>query len=503
MEIWNGILLGFSHALTVEALFVCFIGVLLGTLIGVLPGIGPLATIAMLLPITLSLSPLSALIMLAGIYYGAQYGGSITAILVNVPGEPSSAVTAIEGYQMARKGRAGAALAVSAIGSFVAGCIATMVLATFAPALASFAVKFGAPEYFALATFGIVLTVALSHGSVLKGIAMALVGVLFGLTGSDVFTNATRFTYGLDELRSGIDFVGIAIGIFGISEILANLEDEDSMRTRTAKITRLLPTREDARRSIGPVLRGTALGSILGILPGGGAFLSAFASYALEKKISKYPDEFGHGAVEGVAGPESANNAGAQASFIPMLTLGIPSNAIMALMIGGLIIQGIIPGPEVIKRQPELFWGLIASMWIGNAMLVILNLPLVGIWVRLLQVPYSVLFPAILAFACIGTFSANGSEADLYVLAISGLLGYLLVRFGAEPAPLVLGFVLGRMMEDQFRLSMMLSNGDFFLFFKRPISGTIMAITIVVLVMMTLPALMKARNKTFEDAEQT
>lgn len=503
MGIWDGILLGFSQALTPGSLLVCFIGVLLGTLIGVLPGIGPLATIAMLLPITLTLSPLGALIMLGGIYYGAQYGGSITAILVNVPGEPSSAVTAIEGYQMAQKGRAGAALAISAIGSFIAGCIATFVLATFAPWLARFAVAFGAPEYFALATFGIVLTVALSHGSVMKGIAMALVGVLFGLTGSDVFTNATRFTYGLDELRSGIDFVGVAVGIFGVSEILANLEDEENVKTSTAAITRLWPTAHEFKRSLGPILRGTALGSVLGVLPGGGAFLSSFASYSLERKLSKHPEEFGHGAIEGVAGPESANNAGAQASFIPMITLGIPSNAIMALMIGGLIIQGIIPGPDVIKNQPELFWGLIASMWIGNAMLVILNLPLVGLWVKMLQIPYSVLYPAILAFSCIGTFSANGSTSDVYVLAGAGLLGYLLVRFGAEPAPLVLGFVLGRMMEDQFRLAMMVSNGDFLVFFKRPISGTMMVLTFIVIAAMAAPGLLKARNEVFEESETT
>jgi putative tricarboxylic transport membrane protein len=501
MEIWSGIVLGLQQAVTPASLLVCFIGVALGTLIGVLPGIGPLATIAMLLPITTSLTPLNALIMLAGIYYGAQYGGSTTAILVNVPGEPSSAVTAIDGYQMARRGRAGAALATAALASFVAGCIATLVLATLAPTLAKLAVAFGAPEYFALASFGLVLTVALSHGSVLKGMAMALTGVLFGLTGSDAFTSATRFTYGLDSLRSGIDFVGIAVGIFGLSEILANLEDEDAPRATTSAITRLMPTAEDIRRSIGPVLRGTALGSVLGVLPGGGAFLSSFASYSLEKKLSRHPEEFGQGAIEGVAGPESANNAGAQASFIPMLTLGIPSNAIMALMIGGMIIQGIIPGPEVITRQPQLFWGLIASMWIGNAMLVVLNLPLVGLWVKLLQVPYTVLFPAILIFACIGTFSANGDATDLYVLAIAGLLGYLLVRFGAEPAPLVLGFVLGRMLEDQFRLAMMISDGDALVFFKRPLSATFMVLALLVLLAMTLPALLKARNTTFRDAD--
>ena len=355
MDIWNGILLGLQASLTPASLFVCLIGVCLGTLIGVLPGIGPLATIAMLLPITTTLSPLSALIMLAGIYYGAQYGGSITSILVNVPGEPSTAVTAIEGYQMARRGRAGAALAISAIGSFVAGCIATAVICVLSPPLSRFAVAFGGPEYFALATFGMVLTVALSHGSVLKGVAMALVGLLFSLVGSDLYTSATRFTFGLDSLRSGIDFVGVSVGFFGIAEILSNLENEDEPPKSSARITRLWPTPADLRRSVGPILRGSAIGSVLGVLPGGGAFLSSFASYAVEKRLSKHPEEFGNGAIEGVAGPESANNAGAQASFIPMLTLGIPSNGIMALMIGGMIIQGIIPGPQVITRQPDLF----------------------------------------------------------------------------------------------------------------------------------------------------
>jgi len=496
MEVLNGILLGFGEALTPASLFVCFIGVLLGTLIGVLPGIGPLATIAMLLPITTTLSPLSALIMLAGIYYGAQYGGSTTAILVNVPGEPSSAVTAIDGYQMAKQGRAGAALAIAAIGSFIAGCIATLVLALFAPILAKFAVAFGAPEYFALATLGLVLTVALSHGSVLKGMAMAIVGVLFGLTGSDVFTSATRFTFGFDNLRSGIDFVGVAVGVFGISEIFSNLENEDETRTVTVKITRLLPTAQDIKESIWPILRGTALGSVLGVLPGSGAFLSSFASYALEKRLAKDPSRFGKGAIAAVAGPEAANNAGAQSSFIPMLTLGIPSNAIMALMIGGMIIQGIIPGPQVISRQPELFWGLITSMWIGNAMLVVLNLPLVGLWVQLLKVPYSILFPAILTFACIGTFSANGDVTDLFVLSSAGLLGYAFTRVGAEPAPLLLGFVLGRMLEDQFRLAMMLSDGNPLVFFNRPISGTLMMLAVAVLVLTMMPSLKKMRNET-------
>jgi len=495
MDILNGIILGFGEAVTPASLLVCFTGALLGTLIGVLPGIGPVATIAMLLPITTTLSPSHALIMLAGIFYGAQYGGSTTAILVNVPGEPSSAVTAIDGYEMAKRGRAGAALAIAAIGSFIAGCIATLIIAVFAPTLAAVAVSFGAPDYFSLAVFGLVLTIALTHGSVLKGMAMALVGVLFGIVGSDLFTNATRFTFGLENLRSGIDFVGVSVGIFGISEILTNFEDEERNRTITAKINRLMLTAAEFKESIAPILRGTLFGSILGILPGGGAFLSSVTSYAVEKRLARDPSQFGKGAIAAVAGPESANNAGAQTSFIPMLTLGIPSNPVMALMIGGMIIQGIIPGPQVISRQPELFWGLIASMWVGNVMLIILNLPLVGLWVKLLKVPYSILFPAILAFACIGTFSANGDVTDLFVLAVAGLLGYLFTRIGAEPAPLLLGFVLARMLEDQFRLSMMLSDGNPIVFFNRPISGTLMLLAAIMLVLTVAPALKRIKNE--------
>ena len=501
MDVFNGIILGFSQAATPTALLFCLIGVTLGTLVGVLPGIGPSATIAMLLPITLGLDPLIALIMLAGIYYGAQYGGSITAILVNVPGEPSTAVTAIDGYQMARQGRAGPALAISAIGSFVAGTISTLVLAVASPALSQVALKFGAPEYFSLTLLGIILVVVLSQGSLLKGLAMAALGLLLGLVGTDVFTSATRFTFGIDELRSGVDFIAVSVGIFGIAEILRNLETNDSVPRAVHKITRLMPNREEFRRSIGPVLRGTGLGSLLGVLPGGGAFLSSFASYAVEKRISKHPEEFGKGAIEGVAGPESANNAGAQTSFIPMLTLGIPSNAVMALMIGAMVVQGIQPGPRVIVSQPELFWGLIASMWIGNLMLVILNLPLVGAWVRLLRIPYSILFPGILAFACIGTFSANGIVMDLYVLAAAGIGGYLLTRVGCDPAPLLLGFVLGPMLEEHFRRAMLISEGNLAVFVERPISAVLIVVTLGIAAMTFVPALMSTRKTVFAQAE--
>lgn len=501
MDIFNGILLGFSQAATPMALLFCLIGVTLGTLVGVLPGIGPSATIAMLLPITLGLDPLIALIMLAGIYYGAQYGGSITAILVNVPGEPSTAVTAIDGYQMARQGRAGPALAIAAIGSFVAGTIATLVLAVASPVLSQLALKFGAPEYFSLTLLGIILVVVLSQGSLLKGLAMAALGLLLGQVGTDVFTSATRFTFGVDELRSGLDFIAVSVGIFGIAEILRNLEIDDSVPVAVHKITRLMPNREEFRRSVGPILRGTALGSFLGVLPGGGAFLSSFASYATEKRISSHPEEFGKGAIEGVAGPESANNAGAQTSFIPMLTLGIPSNAVMALMVGAMVVQGIQPGPRVIVSQPELFWGLIASMWIGNFMLVILNLPLVGLWVRLLRIPYSILFPGILAFACIGTFSANGIAVDLYVLAAAGLGGYLLKRVGCDPAPLLLGFVLGPMLEEHFRRAMLISEGNLAVFIERPISAVLMIVTFVIAFMTFMPSLMNRRKTVFSQAE--
>jgi len=501
MELLNDLMLGLSVAVSMKSLMLCLLGVTLGTLVGILPGLGPAATIAMLLPITLGLEPLHALIMLAGIYYGAQYGGSITAILVNLPGEPSSAVTAIDGYQMARNGRAGAALCIAAVGSFVAGTIATVVIAVASPALSQFALRFGAPEYFSLTLLGIIMVVVLAQGSALKGMGMAVIGLMLGLVGTDVFTAQTRFTYGINEFRSGIDFIAATIGVFGLAEILRNLEVDDGGTRRTYAISSLLPTRPEMKRSIGPILRGTGIGSILGVLPGGGAFLSSFASYAIEKKLSKYPEEFGHGAIEGVAGPESANNAGAQTSFIPMLTLGIPSNAVMALMIGAMIVQGIQPGPRVIATQPELFWGLIASMWIGNIILVILNLPLVSVWVRMLKIPYSVLFPGVLAICCIGTFSANGLEIELYILAVAGLAGYLFMRIGCPPAPFLLGFVLGPMVEEHFRRAMLISQGDATVFFTRPISAALMMLALVLAASMCAPALLSWRKKVFANAE--
>ncbi|MES2944798.1 MAG: tripartite tricarboxylate transporter permease [Pseudomonadota bacterium] len=501
MQVFDGILMGFSVALSLQSLVLCLLGVTLGTLIGVLPGIGPAATIAMLLPITLTLNPAAALIMLAGIYYGAQYGGSITAILVNLPGEPSSAVTAIDGYQMALQGRAGAALSISAIGSFVAGTISTLVIALASPSLSQIALRFGAPEYFSLTLLGIILVVVLSQGSPLKELAMAVTGLLLGLVGTDVFTAVTRFTFDNDELRSGISFMAVSIGVFGIAEVLRNLESDEGNSRTSHRINSLWPTREDLKRSALPILRGTGIGSLLGVLPGGGAFLSSFASYAIEKKLSRHPQEFGKGAIEGVAGPESANNAGAQTSFIPMLTLGIPSNAVMALMIGAMVVQGIQPGPRIITAQPQLFWGLIASMWVGNLMLLILNLPFVGIWVRLLRIPYSVLFPGILAFCCIGTFVGNGSSLEVYILAIAGLAGYMFLRVGCTPAPFLLGFILGPMVEEHFRRAMLISQGDATVFFTRPISAVLIIVAFVLAAMLFVPKLFKLRTEVFQDAE--
>ncbi|MBN8914788.1 tripartite tricarboxylate transporter permease [Xanthobacter sp. YC-JY1] len=499
MELFDNLALGFSVALSLQNIFYCFVGALLGTLIGVLPGLGPVATIAMLLPLTFGLPPVSALIMLAGIYYGAQYGGSTTAILINLPGESSSVVTAIDGHQMARKGRAGAALATAALGSFFAGSVATLLLALFAPPLANLALQFGPPEYFSLMVLGLIASVTLASGSVVKAIAMIVLGLILGLSGQDIYTGTPRFTFDLPELSDGFDFVALAMGMFGISEIIRNLEDEHQRSLVAAKVKSLMLTKEEFKRIIAPVLRGTALGSFLGILPGGGAMLSSFASYSIEKKLSRHPQEFGRGAIEGVAGPESANNAGAQTSFIPMLTLGIPSNPVMALMIGALIIQGITPGPNVVTEKPDLFWGVIASMWVGNFMLVLLNLPLIGMWVKLLTVPYHVMFPAIIAFCCIGVYSVNNNVFDVYTMALFGLLGYALVKLDCEPAPLLLGFVIGPMLEEYLRRAMLISRGDPTVFVTRPISAVLLLLALAALVVVLLPAVQKGREEAFKE----
>ncbi|MBL9035009.1 MAG: tripartite tricarboxylate transporter permease [Rhodospirillaceae bacterium] len=497
MDLLLNLGLGFETALTPINILYCFIGVLLGTLIGVLPGIGPTATIAMLLPITLSLSPVTALIMLAGIYYGAQYGGSTTAILVNMPGESSSAVTAIDGYQMARRGQAGHALAAAALGSFFAGTGATLVIAVLAPPLTDVALKFGPAEYFSLMFLGLITSVALAHGSIVKALAMVVLGLLLGLVGTDIYTGTPRFTLGFIELSDGINFVAVAVGIFGIAEILRNLENEHEREVGTQPIGRLMPGKAELKQIAGPVLRGTALGSLLGVLPGGGHILASFASYTVEKRISKTPERFGKGAIEGVAGPESANNAGAQTSFIPMLTLGIPSNPVMALMIGAMIIQGIAPGPNVAADEPALFWGIIVSMWVGNLLLVILNLPLIGLWVRLLKVPYFVLFPAILAFSAIGIYSINSNAFDLFAVSVFGILGYVLVKCECEPAPLLLGFVLGPMLEEHLRRAMIISRGDPTVFVTRPLSLALLILAVGVLVVVLLPAIARKREKVF------
>jgi TctA family transporter len=501
MELFDNLALGFSTATTFTNMFFCLLGVLLGTLIGVLPGIGATATIAMLLPITFQLEPVTSLIMLAGIYYGAQYGGSTTAILINMPGESSSAVTAIDGYQMARKGRAGAALAIAALGSFFAGTVSTLLVAIFAPPLTSVALQFGAAEYFSLMVVGLVSSIALASGSIIKALAMVVLGLLLGLVGTDIYSGTPRFTLDIREYADGLNFVAVAVGVFGIAEILRNLEGEKNRTVLISKVTGLLPTKDDFKQMVAPVLRGTVIGSALGILPGGGAILASFASYTVEKRVSKHPEEFGHGSIAGVAGPESANNAGAQTSFIPLLTLGIPANPVMALMIGAMIIQGIVPGPNVATEQPALFWGIIASMWIGNLMLVVLNLPLIGLWVKLLTIPYYVLFPIIMAFCSIGVYSVNSNVYDLYAVAFFGFIGYVLVKLRCEPAPLLLGFVLGPLLEENLRRAMILSRGDPSTFVTRPISATLLALALMVLIVVLLPSVRKKREVVFKEED--
>jgi TctA family transporter len=497
MEIISNLALGFGVALSPFNLLMCLIGVLLGTLIGVLPGVGPVATIAMLLPITFNLNPIAALIMLAGIYYGAQYGGSTTAILVNLPGESSSVVTCLDGYQMARQGRAGPALATAAIGSFFAGCVSTLIVAMFAPPLAEVALKFGPSEYFSLMVLGLVAATVLAHGSLMKAIAMVILGLLLGLVGTDVNSGVLRFAFGISELADGIGFVTVAMGMFGLAEIIANLEQKEHREVFTSKVGKLMPSKEDWKRIWAPILRGTFLGSALGILPGGGALLASFGAYTLEKKVSKNSAQFGKGAIEGVAAPEAANNAGAQTSFIPLLTLGIPSNAVMALMIGAMMIQGIAPGPQVMTERPQLFWGMIASMWLGNLMLVVLNLPLIGIWIKLLTVPYRILYPSILVFMAIGVFSLSNNPFDVFLMASFGLLGYICVKLECEPAPMILGFILGPLMEENLRRAMLLSRGDPLVFFQKPISASFLVVSIILLVIIALPNIRKKREEVF------
>jgi len=458
------------------------------------------ATIAMLLPATYALPPIAALIMLAGIYYGAQYGGSTTAILVNLPGESSSVVTVIDGYQMARKGRAGPALAAAGLGSFFAGCVGTLILAAFAVPLTEVAFKFGPAEYFSLMILGLIGAVVLASGSLLKAVAMIVLGLLLGLVGTDVNSGVARFSFDIPELTDGIGFITIAMGVFGYGEIITNLaQPEDKREVFLGKVTGLFPTKEDFRNMLPAVLRGTTIGSILGILPGGGALLAAFAAYTIEKKTKLRPGEvpFGQGNIRGVAAPESANNAGAQTSFIPLLTLGIPPNAVMALMVGAMTIHNIQPGPQVMTSNPELFWGLIASMWIGNLMLIILNLPLIGMWIKLLTVPYRWLFPAIVLFCAIGVYSTNNNTFDIWLVGAFGVVGYLWAKLGVEPAPLLLGFILGPMMEENLRRALLLSRGDWSVFVTRGLSASLLAVAAVMLIVVLLPSVKSKREEAF------
>ncbi|MGQ0752548.1 MAG: tripartite tricarboxylate transporter permease [Betaproteobacteria bacterium] len=497
--------LGFETALSPKNLMYCFIGVLAGTMIGVLPGIGPLATIAMLLPITFNLEATSALIMLAGIYYGCQYGGSTTAILVKLPGESASVVTCMDGHEMAKQGRAGPALAIAAIGSFIAGTIGTILIARLGPPLAEMALKFGAPEYFSLMVMGLIASAVLASSSIKKAIAMILLGLLIGIVGTDVNSGMSRFTFGASGLMDGLSFTVVAMGLFGFAEILSNLtkkQDAAARQLLTQRIEHLYPTRSDLRKSLGPIFRGTALGAFFGTLPGAGPTIAAFSTYALEKKVAKRPEEFGKGAIQAVAGPEAANNAAAQCAFIPTLALGIPGTATMALMLGALTIQGIAPGPQVMTQRPDLFWGLIASMWIGNAMLVILNLPLIGLWVRLLRVPYRLLFPTILTFMAIGVYSVNNLDLDVYMTVMFGLLGFVFLKLRLEPAPLILAFVLGPLMEENLRRALLISRGDFTVFFTRPISAGFLIATAVLLIIMILPTVRMRRNRALEESAQ-
>jgi TctA family transporter len=495
MGLLDNLIFGFAVALSLQNLAYCFLGVLLGTLVGVLPGIGPLVAIAMLFPITFSLPPVAALIMLAGIYYGAQYGGSTTSILVNLPGETASAVTCLDGYQMARQGRAGPALATAAIASFFAGCVGTLLIALLGPALGEWALLFGAAEYTSLMLMALVASAVMTQGDPVKGLAMVVLGLVAGVVGTDVNSGMARYTFGIPVLGDGVGFTVVAVGLFAVAEIVVNLERRENPEVYTSKITGLMPTARDLKDAAWPMVRGTALGAFFGVLPGTGAALSSFATYMVEKKLARDPSRFGRGAIEGVAAPEAANNAAAQTAFIPMLTLGVPATATMALMLGALTMQGIEPGPHVMLSKPELFWGVVASMWLGNFMLVILNLPLVGLWVRLLQVPYRWLFPSVIMFCCLGNYSLNNNEYDVYLCALVGVLGYVFLQLECEPAPLILGYVLGPLLEEYLRRALLLARGDATVFFTRPISLAFMVATVLVLLVVLAPALRRKADR--------
>ncbi len=499
METLQQLIYGLSVAITPINLFYCFVGVLIGTLVGVLPGLGPIATISMLLPITFALPADTSIIMLAGIYYGAQYGGSTTSILINIPGEASSVVTALDGHAMAKSGRAGSALGIAAISSFIAGCFATVVIAFFAPLLSTVALSFRPADYFALMVFGLIAAVVLASGSVIKAIGAIVIGLLLGLVGSDVNSGALRFTGGLPELMNGVEFVVIAMGLFGIADAIINVQKKQSQDVLTTRIEKLLPSKAEMRLSMPSIGRGTVIGSLLGLLPGGGALLASFAAYSIEKKVATPPRHFGSGDIRGVAAPEAANNGGAQTSFIPLLTLGIPSNPTMALVLGALMIQGIAPGPQVMTDRPALFWGLIASMWIGNLFLVVLNIPLIGLWIRLVRVPYHFLFPSILVFCCVGAYTINNNVFDIYIMALAGLLGYGLAILRCEPAPLVLGFILGPMMEENLRRALLISKGDPSVFLTQPISLSFLIASVAVVSLMSFSWFRRTREEALSE----
>jgi putative tricarboxylic transport membrane protein len=500
MDLLSSLQHGLLVATQIQNLFFCFVGVLAGTFIGVMPGIGPLGAIALLLPSTFFMTPVAAIIMLAGIYYGAMYGGSTTSILINIPGEAASVVTCIDGYQMGKKGRAGPALGISAFGSFIAGTIAVILLLLVAPPLARFALRFGPPEYFSLMVLGLTVLVYLANGPIIKALMMAALGLILGVIGTDLITGRPRFTFGIIELEDGLNIIPVVMGLFGVSEVLINVEAVIRMHVPRTKIKGLLPSLQDWKDSIMPIFRGSFLGFFLGTLPGGGALISSFASYAMEKKLSKHPEKFGTGAIEGVAGPESANNAASQGAFIPLLTLGIPNNAVMALMLGALIIHGVQPGPLLMKDNPDIFWGLIASMYIGNAMLLVLNLPLIGLWVQVLRIPYRLLFPLILLFCLIGVFSVNNSILDLWLMIGFGVFGYLMRKFEYEMPPLVLALILGPMFENALRQSMILFDGNPVIFFTRPISACFIAISAALLLSTMVPWIKKRKHLLSEES---
>jgi putative tricarboxylic transport membrane protein len=502
MEFFANLIAGFSIILAPLNLLFCFLGVFIGTLIGVLPGIGPVGTMAILLPITYGIPPTTAIILLAGIYYGAQYGGSTTSILVNIPGEAASVVTCLDGYQMARKGRAGPALGIAAFGSFIAGTIGVIGMQALAPPLVKLALRFGPPEYFALMILGFVILTYLAQKSMVKALMMAGVGILLGTIGLDTMTGMARFTFDIPDLLDGVGLAPLAMGLFGISEILLNVEKIIKQEILTSKLKGLFPTLQDWRRATGAILRGTGIGFFLGILPGGGAVLSSFVSYAVEKRISKTPQEFGHGAIEGVAAPEAANNSAAQGAFIPLLTLGIPANIVMAILLGALMIHNITPGPMLMREHPDLFWGVICSMYVGNVMLIVLNLPLIGLWVQLLRVPYSILFPLILFICLLGSYVVNNSVIDVALMISFGVVGYLMRKFDYEAAPLVLAYVLSPLLESALRQSLILSGGSFSIFLTRPISGVCLVLAAVLLVTSLLPFLRRRREKIIEKAEE-